>query len=223
MVHFENTFVANPAVVGSGRLWGLTWSGGGHTEAVNRGHTHTHGHTHVLQYFHPFLKSSDVVSLLPLLFRVTYREGGGGGRDKTRRRKLERERLWGDLRGGAWVSVDSPEVVEADIYEEVVAIQDVEREDQRMLDLPQVRHDVNVEGPHHGGDANHHQTETELGGRVCACMRTKEIVTLFLRLYHSVEGRDLQDPRSKRLSRVARSTGRRTQRPTPCVVRQACG
>ena len=76
MVHFENTFVANPAVVGSGRLWGLTWSGGGHTEAVNRGHTHAHGHTHVLQYFHPFLKSSDVVSLLPLLFRVTCREGG---------------------------------------------------------------------------------------------------------------------------------------------------
>ena len=72
----------------------------------------------------------------------------------------ERERLWGDLRGGARVSVDSPEVVEADVYEEVVAIQDVEREDQRMLDLPQVRHDVNVERPHHGGDANHHQTET---------------------------------------------------------------
>ena len=96
MVHFENTFVANPAVVGSGRLWGLTWSGEGHTEAVIRGHTNTHGHAHVLQYFHPFLKSSDVVSLLPLLFRVTCREreGGGGGGGKGVEIKHIEEENW---------------------------------------------------------------------------------------------------------------------------------
>ena len=76
--------------------------------------------------------------------------------------RKEREMGGGDLGGGARVSVDSSEVVEADVEEEVVAIEEVEAEDQRVLDLPQVGHYVLVEGPNHCCDAKQHQTEAEL-------------------------------------------------------------
>jgi hypothetical protein len=70
----------------------------------------------------------------------------------------ERER---DLWSRAWVSVDSSEVMEADVDKNIVAIEDVESEDERVLDLPEVGDDVRVERPHNSSDPNQNQTETE--------------------------------------------------------------
>ena len=52
--------------------------------------------------------------------------------------------------------------MEADVHEDVVAVEDVESEEQWVLHLPEVRDDERVERPDDSRYPNQHETETEL-------------------------------------------------------------
>lgn len=60
------------------------------------------------------------------------------------------------------VCVDSFEVVKADVDEEVVSVEHIEREAEGMLHLPQVGQHVYVERGDHSGDPNEDQDEADL-------------------------------------------------------------
>ena len=91
---------------------------------------------------------------------------------RERERERERVRRERDLWCRAWISVDSSEVVEADVDKDIVAIEDVESKDERVLDTPEVGDDVHVERPHNSSYSNQNQTETELV--VWACRHVLE-------------------------------------------------
>ena len=52
--------------------------------------------------------------------------------------------------------------MEADVDEEVVAIEDVEGEDERVLHVPEEREDEDVECKYYSGDAQENQQEAQL-------------------------------------------------------------
>lgn len=52
--------------------------------------------------------------------------------------------------------------METDVDEEVMAVEDVEGKDQRMLHVPEERQDKDVECEYYSGDAQEDQQEAQL-------------------------------------------------------------
>ena len=71
----------------------------------------------------------------------------------------------------SWVGIDTTEVVETDHDQEIVAVEYIEGEHDRVLSVPEVGYDVDIHGTDHHRDANEHQEETELGKAVRMCVR----------------------------------------------------
>ena len=102
--------------------------------------------------------------------------------------------------------------MEADIDQNVVAIEDVEGEDERMLYRPQIGDNVGVESSNYCGYADKNQAETELCVCVCVC------VCVLINSLVTVNKRDLQVLRSTRPAPRAQSKGQRRPPPIPCAV-----
>ena len=123
--------------------------------------------------------------------------------------------LWGSSRAGA----DSAEVVEADHDQEIVPIEEVESENDRILGVIEKGHHVQIHGAHHHRDTSQNHQETHLKNTPSGPSSSLSLSPSPLPIPRSTRSSRIFPDKAQRKRRTTRRGGRRA---SSSATRRGC-